>query len=454
MDYVQITPAQRSHMLDTIGVDDADALYESLPRNVRLDRPLKIPGALAELDLRRALEAHAEENRPAAANGSFLGGGAYDHFIPAAVDALAAQGAFLTAYTPYQAEASQGSLQAFFEFQTMVCRLTGMDVANASLYDGSTAVAEAVIMALNATGRRRVIVASTLHPHSRAVLKTYLAELPASCEEVDPGPRGTIEAADLRAAIEGGSDQGDDVACVVVQSPNVFGCIEPWSELFAVTHEASHRLAVAVFNPIACGLLARPGSCGADIAVGEGQPLGIALQFGGPYLGLFAVRRKLMRKMPGRLIGQTADAEGRRAWCLTLQTREQHIRGAKATSNVCTNQGLLALRAAMYLAALGPHGLRETAEQCYHRAHYAAKCIAALPGFRLSCAAPFFHEFVVTCPIEAAALIKAGRAAQIMPGLDCGALGIGTANQLLIAVTEKRTAAQIERLVDLLRAHT
>lgn len=456
MDYVQITTAQRRHMLDTIGIDDTDALYESLPRNYRLDGPLNIAPALAELDLRRELETRAGQNEPAATaiNGCFLGGGAYDHFIPATIDALASQGAFLTAYTPYQAEASQGALQAFFEFQTMVCRLTGMEVANASLYDGSTAVAEAVIMALNATGRRRVVVADTVHPHHRAVLQTYLADLPVSYEEVGGDASGTVDPNVLRSTLEAGPGGEDDVACVVVQSPNVFGRIEPWSELFAVTHEVPKRLAVAIFNPIACGLLARPGSCDADIAVGEGQPLGIPLQFGGPYLGLFATRRTLMRKMPGRLIGQTVDTEGRRAFCLTLQTREQHIRGAKATSNVCTNQGLLALRAAMYLAALGPDGLRDTASQCYHRAHHAAAGIAALPGYTLAHDGPFFHEFVVNCPVETTALIKAGRGAQIMPGLDCAALGIGTSRQLLIAVTEKRTAEQIAQLVQLLRAHT
>lgn len=442
-------------MLGTIGVADIDTLYRSLPEPYRLTAELNLPPAEAELDLRRALAARAAANRPAAEaeHGAFLGAGAYDHFIPAAVDALASQGAFVTAYTPYQAEASQGSLQAFFEFQTMICRLTGMEVANASLYDGAAAVAEAVIMSLKATGRRRVIIAGTVHPHYRAVVRTYLADLAATCEEIEPGPNGTITDADLQAALEAGKDGGNDVACVVVQSPNIFGRVESWSSLFAMTHAQTDALAVSVFNPIACGLLPLPGSCGADIAVAEGQPLGIPLQFGGPYLGLFATRRKLMRKMPGRLIGQTVDAEGQRAYCLTLQTREQHIRGAKATSNVCTNQGLLALRAAMYLAAVGPEGLRETAEQCYHRAHHAAAKIADLPGYFLSFDGPFFHEFLVNCPVPAAQLIDAGRAAGVMPGLDGSALGIGSADQLLIAVTEKRTAAQIDQLVNLLRAN-
>ncbi len=455
MDYVQITEDQQRKMLDLIGVSEPEDLYARLPQSHRLDRPLALPAALSELELQRALHERASENRPAAAADAagFLGGGAYDHFIPAVVDALAGQSAFVTAYTPYQAEASQGALQAFFEFQTQISRLAGLDVANASLYEGATSTAEAVMMALNATGKRRVLVASTLHPHHRAVLRTYLQDLAAEVVEVD-ATNGRIDVQTLRAALGKGTDADEaqsDVACLVVQSPNVYGLIEDWQGLFTALHDHDGALAIAVFNPIACALLKTPGACGADVAAAEGQPLGIPLQYGGPYLGLFAARRALMRKMPGRLIGQTTDAAGRRAFCLTLQTREQHIRGAKATSNVCTNQGLLALRATIYLSAMGPHGLREVARQCHHKAQHAAARIQELDGFSLAHEGPFFHEFVVDCPVPAHDLIDRGRAWRILPGLDCSALGIGTKNQLLIAVTEKRTAADIEQLVRLLK---
>jgi glycine dehydrogenase subunit 1 len=446
MDYVQITDEQRRAMLATIGVKDPAELYASLPENDRLQRTLRLPPALSELEIQQALHDGAALNRPASAVAGFLGAGAYDHFIPEVVNALAGQSALVTAYTPYQAEASQGALQAFFEFQTQICRLTGLDVANASLYEGATATVEAALMAIGASGKRRVLVASTLHPHHRAVLSTYLEGLPVRIELL-PASNGVVSVEALRQAMDGENDD----ACVIVQSPNIFGLIEDWTALFAVAHEQPGTLAVAVFNPIACGLLRSPGTCGADIAAGEGQPLGTPMQYGGPYLGLFAARRALMRKMPGRLIGQTTDAQGRRSFCLTLQTREQHIRQEKATSNVCTNQGLLALRATVYLSALGPQGLRETALQCHQKAHRAAALIADLEGYKLAHDGPFFHEFAVDCPVPARAIIDAGRDCDVLPGLDCKQLNIGGANQLLVAVTEKRTAAQIDALVNLMR---
>jgi glycine dehydrogenase subunit 1 len=459
MDYVQITHEQRRQMLDVIGVETVDELYRSLPADLRLNALLDLPAARTELGLQRELATIAAKNRPATAYHAscFLGGGAYDHFIPSVVDDLGGKGEFVTAYTPYQAEASQGSLQAFFEFQTQVCRLTGLDVSNASLYEGATAAAEAVLMAINSTGHRRVLVADTVHPDYRAVLATYLSDLPVQLVTLK-STGGVIDVATTKAALAEG--KGDN-ACVVVQSPNVLGLIEDWQGHFDAAHadaltdgKPAGTLGVALFNPIACGLLKSPGACGADIAAGEGQPLGVPLQFGGPYLGLFAAKQKLIRKMPGRLIGQTTDAQGRRGFCLTLQTREQHIRGAKATSNVCTNQGLLALRATIYMSAMGPTGLRDVASQCYHKAHYAAEQIAKLDGYKLAYSdRPFFHEFVVDCPVSAAKIIAAGRDlddSHILPGLDCGKLGIGTTNQLLIAVTEKRSKAEIDALVQLL----
>ena len=451
MDYVQITENQRQTMLEAIGVSSVDELYANLPPQYRLDKPLELaglPAGLSELELVNRLDGLASLNHPGAAPDAncFLGGGAYDHFIPAVVDNLAGQSGFVTAYTPYQAEASQGSLQAFFEFQTQISRLTGLDVANASLYEGASAVAEAVVMSLNATGKRRVVVAATLHPHYLQVVQTYLSDLPAELVVV-PGcaQTGAMKPEAIREALNG------DTACVVVQSPNVYGRIEDWQALFAEAHTQEKTLAVAVFNPIACGLLKRPGDCGADIAAGEGQPLGTPLQYGGPYLGLFAAKQALMRKMPGRLVGQTADQQGRRGFCLTLQTREQHIRGAKATSNICTNQGLLALRATIYLSAMGATGLREIARQCYHKAHYAVDQIGALDGYSLAYPGSFFNEFVVNCPVPAKQLIDAGRSRKILPGLDCGRLGIGNDHQLLVAVTEKRSRSQIDALVGFLK---
>ena len=454
MNYVQITEDQRQAMLKTIGVNTADDLYANLPQAYRLTQPPPLTGLVqgkSELELQCVLDELAATNRPAssAQQGSFLGGGAYDHFIPSVVDSVVSQGAFLTAYTPYQAEASQGSLQAFFEFQTQVSRLAAMDVANASLYEGATAVAEAVMMALNVTGKRNVLVASTLHPDYLRVVRTYLADLPANLVEIPAcAQTGVIEPVALQAALH---QAKGDAACVVIQSPNVHGRIEDWQKLFNATHQEDRTLAVAVFNPIACALLKRPGDCGADIAAGEGQPLGIGLQYGGPYLGLFAAKQTLMRKMPGRVVGQTTDAQGQRGYCLTLQAREQHIRGAKATSNICTNQGLLALRATVYLNAMGPKGLSEVARQCYHKAHYAATQIETIEGYSLAYPGAFFNEFVVNCPEPARLIIDAGRSRGLLPGLDCAKLGTGGENQLLIAVTEKRTADQILALVGLLK---
>jgi glycine dehydrogenase subunit 1 len=451
MDYTQITDEQRQQMLDVIGVDTVDDLFVAVPPDRRFTGTLDLPPARSELELQRDLHAMAGRNRGADRAVCFMGAGAYDHFVPALIDQMITRGEFLTAYTPYQAEASQGSLQAFFEFQTQVARLAGLDVSNASLYDGASAIAEAIHLSLNHTGKRRVIMAGTVHPDYRRVVKTYMSDLPAEYIEVAPGANGVVSVDDIKAAID------FDTACVIVQSPNVHGLIEDWEGCFEAAHSEKKTLAVAVFNPIAAALLRSPGACGADVAVAEGQPLGTPLQFGGPYLGLFAAKKNLTRKMPGRLIGQTTDAEGRRSYCLTLQTREQHIKGERATSNVCTNQGLLALRATMYMSTLGPRGMREVAEQCYHKAHYLAAKIAELPGYELKYGEGgghgFFHEFVVTCPRPAAEIQRAGKAAGLLVGVGLSQpqMGIGGENELLIAVTERRTKDEMDRLVEVLR---
>lgn len=448
MDYTSITPEQRRTMLDAVGVSTIDDLFEAIPAESRFAGELDLPPAASELELQRDIAQLAGANRPAASGACFMGMGAYDHFVPAFIDQIISRGEFLTAYTPYQAEASQGALQAFFEFQSQIARLTGLDISNASLYDGATAVVEAVNLALNVTGKRRVLVASTIHADYLATLRTHLSDLPAELVVLPAGENGLVSPATV-------SEHADfDVAAVVVQSPNVFGLIEDTQACFDAAQSPNDKgadpLKVSVFNPIACALLKNPSALGADIAVGEGQPLGIPMQLGGPYLGLFAAKQKFLRKMPGRLVGETVDADGRRAFALVLQTREQHIRGAKATSNVCTNQGLLALRATMHMTAMGPAGLREAAQQCWHRAHSLAKRIAEIPGYARKHDAEFFHEFVVTCPKPAAEIIEACKGWNISAGVDLSspqAGRIGAENELLVAVTEKRTKDDLDALV-------
>jgi glycine dehydrogenase subunit 1 len=442
MDYVQITPKQREEMLKAVGARGMEDLLKQVPDAVRLKRDLDLPPAMDELTLRRHLAELAGRNGPVGQRVCFLGAGAYDHFVPTVVDHLAMKGEFLTAYTPYQAEASQGSLQAFFEFQTMVCQLTGMEVSNASLYEGATAMAEAALMALNVTGKREVLVSQGVHPHYRRVLKTYLSDLPAEYTEV-PLKNGVTDTQAMESDLE------PDTAAVIVQSPNFLGHVEHVDTIAKFAH-ANESLAVQVFNPLSLGLLKRPGEMDVDVAVGEGQPLGIPLQFGGPYLGLFATKQQYVRKMPGRLVGQTVDADGKRAFCLTLQTREQHIRREKATSNVCTNQGLLALRASVYMAAMGPTGLRQVAQLCVNKAGYLAERLRAVGIERRFPQQPFFNELLVRLNRPVADVLTDARDAGIQAGYAVGADYPDLGDCLLVAVTEKRTRAEIDRLVDVL----
>ncbi len=456
MNYVSVTPDQRQTMLDTIGVASIDDLFDAIPADGRFVGDLDLPPAASELELQRELDALSRANNGGSELACFMGAGAYDHFIPSFIDQLISRGEFLTAYTPYQAEASQGSLQAFFEFQSQIARLTGMDIANASMYEGASAVAEAALLAINTTGKQRVLVSGAVHPDTLCVLKTYLEDLDAELVIIPACAKTGITLVD---SVQQAAD--DDTACLIVQSPNIFGLIENWAGCFNAAAEASTKgkkpIAVAVFNPIACALLKTPGASGADLAVGEGQPLGIPMQYGGPYLGLFAAKKALLRKMPGRLVGQTTDADGRRAFTLALQTREQHIRRAKATSNICTNQGLLALRATMHMTAMGSHGLREVAEQCWHKAHDLARRICELPGYSMKYDGAFFNEFVVSCPVPARTVIDHAKQTALLAGVDLSDERVGTIGaktELLIAVTEKRTKAEMDRLVDSLRSHT
>jgi glycine dehydrogenase subunit 1 len=439
LSYVLNTPDDQRAMLEQIGVKSIEELFHSIPAELRLKRPLKVPPALTEIELTQHLQRLAHRNRPADKAVCFLGGGSYDHFIPAVVDAVAGRSEYYTAYTPYQAEASQGSLQAFFEYQTLLCQLTGMDVANASLYDGGSAVAEAVLMALTITGRSgQVLVADSVHPEYRRTLATYLANLEAR-PVILPTPHGFLDPDDLKRAVD------ERTACVVVQHPNFFGGLEEVEALAEAAH-AKGALFVVSFDPISLGLLKRPGQYGADICVAEGQCLGNPMSFGGPFLGILGCREEYVRKMPGRLVGQTVDRHGRRCWVLTLQTREQHIRREKATSNICTNQGLMALKAAVYLAALGPQGLKETAELCTRKAHYAAQRLVQIEGVRPRFDRPFFKEFTLAVPGDAPALLARLLAAGYHAGLHLGRWYPDLGDTISVAVTEKRTRAEIDGL--------
>jgi len=374
-------------MLEAIGAASVDELFETVPADLHLDRDLDLPPALGELELTTHMTGLAAKNAPAGQSVSFLGAGSYDHFIPAVVDFVAARSEFYTSYTPYQAEASQGTLQALFEYQTLVTQLTGMDVSNASLYDGASAAAEAVLMALGATRRwGKVVTAASIHPEYRQTLATYLTNLDVELVTLAT-PQGTVAPDDLARAVD------DRTACVLVQHPNFFGCLEDVRSMVEIAHKAGALFVVSV-DPISLGLLARPGDYGADVVVAEGQSLGSPMSFGGPYLGIMACRDEFVRRMPGRLVGQTVDRRGKTCWVLTLQTREQHIRREKATSNICTNQGLLALRAAVYLAAMGPQGMRSVAELCLRKARYASDELTGRDSLEAVFDRPTFKEFV------------------------------------------------------------
>ncbi|NLX96800.1 MAG: aminomethyl-transferring glycine dehydrogenase subunit GcvPA [Rhodopirellula sp.] len=440
MAYIINTAEDRSAMLEAIAVDAIDDLFQMVPPQLRLQKPLDIPPAMGEMELTAHMEELARRNTSPHEAISFLGGGSYDHFIPALVDFVASRSEFYTAYTPYQAEASQGTLQAMFEYQTLVTQLTGLDVSNASLYDGGSAVAEAVVMAMESVRRsKRVVTAASVHPEYRRNLQTYLANLDTELVTV-----GTPDSHLSPEALERAVD--DQTACVVVQHPNFFGCLEEVEALAEIAHRRGALFIVSV-DPISLGLLKRPGQYGADIAVAEGQGLGCPMAFGGPYLGILACRDQFVRRLPGRLVGQTTDRRGRRCWVLTLQTREQHIRREKATSNICTNQGLLALRASTYLAAMGPSGMRDVAQLCLQKAHYAIDQLTRGAALERRFDRPFFKEFVVRVRDgQVESLLEAARAAGFFAGVPLKNWYPELSDCVLVAVTEKRTKAQIDRL--------
>lgn len=440
--YIPITDADRIEMMKTIGVERLEDLFEAVPAEHRFP-PLQLPEPLSEPELRRELSRLERLNAQAGSHLIFLGAGAYNHFVPAAIDQILRRGEFYTAYTPYQPEVSQGTLQAIFEYQSLICALTGMDVANASHYDGGTALAEAAIMAINVVrGRRKIVVAPGVNPQYRAVMRTLLQGVDVEIVgDEDPA----ASPADVASLVD------HTTAALMVQSPDFFGVLRDLQPLTAAAHAAG-ALMVAHFDPIALGLFQTPGEAGADIATAEGQPLGVGLSFGGPYLGIFTCRQQYVHKIAGRLVGVTRDLENRLAYVLTLRAREQDIRRERATSNICTNQGLMALAAAVYLSLLGRQGLRRVAELCYHRAHYAAAQIAQLPGYQVLDLGPFFKEFVVTTPRPVVEINTALREQGIIGGYDLSGDYPHLGHAMLLCVTEMNTRADIDALVTALRS--
>jgi glycine dehydrogenase subunit 1 len=440
--YIPNSPDERADMLEQIGVATTDSLFDSIPEALRLRDHLNVPAAMSELELLKQFEEMGARNQ-AAQRTSFLGGGAYSHYIPTIVDHLISRSEFFTAYTPYQPEISQGTLQAIFEFQTLVCQLTGMDIANASMYDGSTAMAEAVLMAERVTRRTKVIVSSAVHPQYLEVAQTYVQHAGIELEQSLYCTETGTTLPESLSAID------DKTAAVVVQSPNFFGCVENLQALGEKAHAHGALLIVVVTEAMSFGLLRSPGACGADIVVAEGQSFGVPMSFGGPYVGLFATRDKYARQIPGRLVGEAYDKNGRRGFVLTLATREQHIRREKATSNICTNEGLIALAATIYLETMGRRGVQEAAQQSAQKAHYAAREISRLEGFSLPFSGPFFNEFVVRAPVEASPLLdRLAREKAIDGGIALSRFDSDRPNDFLVCVTETNTRAQIDALVE------
>ncbi len=441
MSFVPHSDADQREMLATVGVSDVRELFADVPAGLLLDRDLDVPEALSEWEAMRRVTELAGRNTELIC---FAGGGMYDHYVPAAVDHIIRRSEFYTAYTPYQPEVAQGTLQVIYEFQTMICELTGMDVANASMYDGPTATAEAAVMARAVTRRGRVLAARSLHPHSRKVTNTYLGGIGAELELISYGSDGRLDMDALESSLD------DDTAAVIVGYPNFFGGIEDLEPIAEAVH-ASGALLVVAADPVMLAVLKSPGACGADIVVAEGQPLGNGPSFGGPVVGLFAATQKLVRKMPGRIVGGTVDMEGRRGYVLTLQTREQQIRREKATSNICTNQGLMALATTVYLSLVGKSGLRQVAETSIQNAHYARRRLIDAGVELMFPDAPVGREFAVRTRDDSQVVLDRGIQEGILAGVSLSRfMSLEVGDGLLLAFTEKRSRDEIDRLVDLL----
>ncbi|MBN2424829.1 MAG: aminomethyl-transferring glycine dehydrogenase subunit GcvPA [Calditrichaceae bacterium] len=435
MAYLSNSEKDVKQMLKTIGVNSFDDLIKNIPQALRFKNKFNIPEAVSEYEISRIMQDLSGKNTNYI---SFMGGGTYDHYVPAIVESLISRSEFYTSYTPYQPEVSQGNLQAIYEFQSMVCELTQMDVTNASMYEAGSALAEAVLLALNHTGKNKVLIPSTLNPRYKMLISTYIANMDITMEE--------IPADDFTMDINSYMDLYDEqVGAVVIQNPNYFGFLEDIDTLIS-RRGSSQAMFIMVYNPISLGLLKTPGEYGMDIAVAEGQVLGNQQNYGGPYVGLFSVNEKLVRKIPGRISGITKDIEGRQGFVLTLQTREQHIRRDKATSNICTNSGLMALAAGIYLATIGKAGIRGLAELCLQKAHYLADNLLKINKVQIAGKAPFFNEFTVKLPVKAQKVVEQAKGYGIMPGINLDKSGYE--DHLLIAVTEKRTREEMDLLID------
>ena len=437
------TDRDREEMLKTIGVSSYRELLKDIPEELIFKGELNLPESLSEQEVFELLRDISEENN--AALKIFAGAGAYDHYIPKAVIFLASRSEFYTAYTPYQAEVSQGTLQAIFEYQTAISELTGMDVTNASMYDGASAMAEAALMAIRIKKtKNKILYASSINPFYVQVLKTYISRAGIELQEIKVNENdGRVDINDLKSKIT------EDVGALIFQHPNFYGILEDPLLLREVT-ENTGILLIVVYNPISLGIIAPPGQYNADIAVAEGQPLGLPLSFGGPYLGLFSAKKEYIREMPGRIIGETMDVEGKRGFVMTLQTREQHIRRERATSNICSNQNLCALQALIYLSLLGKKGIKEVALQCAYKAHYLYSRLIEIDGIQSVFNAPFFNEFVVELPLPAATLVEQMLEKGFLAGVDAGQFGLNE-NWLLVAVTEKPNAYTLDSYIDAIK---
>jgi len=442
--FIPNTEKDRIAMLKDLGIDSIDQLFEVIPEELRIQDALHIDDSMTEDELVSHMSELANRNATTNNNAIFLGAGAYDHYIPSVVKHLALRSEFYTAYTPYQPEISQGVLQAIFEYQTMISNLTGLEVVNASMYDGQTALAEAATMAAASTNRKKVLVSETIHPEANDILRLYCKGQSIEVIEI-PAINGETDLKELENLIT------EEVAAVLVQYPNFLGGIEDLQTIADMAH-AKKALFIVSVNPIALGILQSPGALDADVVVGEGQPLGNSLSFGGPYLGFFATSKQFMRKLPGRIVGQTVDENGKRGYVLTLQAREQHIRREKATSNICSNQALNALIAAIYLAAIGKQGLAELANVNMQKAHYLSEQLKKIKGIEMPYNMPFFNEFVIKLPVEIGYVNQKLRDHNIIGGYDLGKVDVALENHMLIAVTERRTKEQMDQFVSVLEA--
>ena len=440
MPYIPNTDADRKRMLESIGAAAISDLFNQIPDDLVMQRALDIPGPLSEIEIRSHASVLSKENACLESYASFLGAGIYDHYIPSTVGAVIGRSEFYTSYTPYQPEISQGNLQTIFEFQTLACQLTGMEVANASMYDAASALAEAALMATSITGRKGWVISSCVHPAYREVMRTYAWA--SGCKLIEAARDGILtDLQDVTRLVTA------ETACVVMQNPNFFGALESLADAESVTHRQGSLFIVSC-DPISLGLLKPPGDYNADICVAEGQSLGIPMSYGGPLLGMFACKKQFVRQMPGRVVGATVDTEGRRGYTLTLQTREQHIRRERATSNICTNEALVALASAVYLTTLGKQGLRQVANLCLQKAHYAMEIIADLRDYAIPFDARFFKEFVVKCGKPIAEINERLLKKKIVGGLDLGRFYPDLAGHMLICATEMRTRDEIHALVE------